>query len=58
MPLQNELVELNGSLNVPITVIGEKKLAGYNRVELLSACKAAGWTEPTSPDSSENVESE
>ena len=58
VPLQNELVELNGSLNVPITVIGEKKLAGYNRVELLSALKAAGWTEPTSPDSSENVESE
>ena len=48
---QTELTELNGSLNVPITLIGDKKLSGYNRSELISALKAAGWSDPNaSPD--------
>lgn len=41
--LQAELTKLNGSLNVPITLIGDKKLSGYNRTEILSALEAAGW---------------
>lgn len=45
---QAELTKLNGSLNVPITLIGDKKLAGYNRTEILSALKAAGWEDPKS----------
>jgi len=44
--LQTELTELNGSLNVPITVIGDRKLSGYNRSELISALKDAGWQDP------------
>ena len=43
---QAELTKLNGSLNVPITLIGDKKLSGYNRTEILAALKEAGWKDP------------
>ena len=43
---QAELAKLNGSLNVPITLIGDKKLSGYSRTELLAALKEAGWKDP------------
>ena len=52
--LQAELTKLNGSLNVPITLIGDKKLSGYNRTELLSALKAIGWKDKN--DKAENKE--
>jgi glutaredoxin len=43
---QAELTKLNGSLNVPVTLIGDKKLSGYNRTEIISALEAAGWKDP------------
>lgn len=51
---QAELVKLNGSLNVPITLIGDRKLSGYNRTELVSALKSAGWKDPNEADKKEN----
>lgn len=47
---QAELTKLNGSLNVPITLIGDKKLSGYNRTEILAALKEAGWKDPDSKE--------
>ena len=47
--MQAELVKLNGSLNVPITIIGNEKLSGYNRTAILEALKSAGWVDPNAP---------
>jgi len=46
--LQNELREVAGELKVPVLVIGEKIIKGYNRSEILDALKTAGYTEPES----------
>ena len=54
--LQAELNKLNGSLNVPITLIGDKKLSGYNRTEILAALKATGWKDPNDKVGKDNAE--
>jgi len=46
--IQKELTELTGSLKVPTVVIGDKTITGYNRAELSSALKAAGYKEKES----------
>src|SRR3990172_828040 len=44
--LQNELKEkTGGDLRVPVLVIGDKVLSGYNRAALQEALTAAGYTE-------------
>ena len=45
--LQEELKEkTGGDLRVPVLVVGDKVLSGYNRTALLEALTAAGYTEP------------
>ncbi len=45
--LQDELKEkTGGDLRVPVLIIGDKILSGYNRTALLEALTAAGYTEP------------
>ena len=41
--IQEELKALNGILRVPVVVIGETKVSGYNRTELNNALAAAGY---------------
>jgi len=43
--LQNELKQRAGQLRVPVTVIGEKVIIGYNRAQLAEALAAAGYAE-------------
>jgi len=43
--IQNEIRELIGDLQVPVVIIGEKTLTGYNRSELGEALAAAGYRE-------------
>ena len=43
--LQQELKDKAGDLRVPVLLIGDQKLAGYNRDALLNALKAAGYKE-------------
>ncbi len=43
--LQSELLEFSSELTVPVTIIGEEMISGYNRTKLLSVLKAAGYTE-------------
>jgi glutaredoxin len=45
--LQNELKEkTGGDLRVPVVLIGDKVLSGYNRASLQEALAAAGYQEP------------
>lgn len=44
--LQQELKDKAGDLRVPLLLIGDQKLAGYNREALLNALTAAGYKEP------------
>ena len=44
--LQNELKELIGKLSVPVVVIGDATIVGYERDQLLSALSNAGYVEP------------
>ena len=46
LDLQKELTDLTGKQAVPVTVIGDKVLTGYNRAELSAALTAIGYTEP------------
>src|SRR5690606_32029312 len=41
--LQEELKELAGDLRVPVTVIGDRVLGGYDRSELLDALSEGGY---------------
>ena len=41
--IQEELKALNGILRVPVVVIGETKVSGYNRTELNNTLAAAGY---------------
>ena len=41
--VQEELKKVNGTLKVPVTVIGGKVLAGYSRSGLLEALEAEGY---------------
>ena len=43
--LQDELTKLTGTLKVPMTIVGEKKISGYNRTELKAALAAVGFKE-------------
>lgn len=43
---QKELTDLTGKQSVPVVVIGEKVLTGYNRADLSAALAAIGYTEP------------
>lgn len=43
--LQTEMKDLTGKESVPVTVIGETVLIGYNRTELKQALAAAGYEE-------------
>lgn len=45
--LQNEMKEVSGKQSVPVVVIGDKVLIGYNRTELKAALAAAGYEEKT-----------
>ena len=47
--LQQELKDKAGDLRVPVLMIGDQKLAGYNREALLNALTAAGYKEPNTP---------
>lgn len=47
--LQKEMKEVSGKQSVPVTVIGDKVLIGYNRTELKQALAAAGYQEPETP---------
>ncbi len=44
--VQNELKELTGDLRVPLVLIGETQIAGYNRSKLESELEAAGHIKP------------
>lgn len=57
--LQNELKDVAGELKVPVLVIGEKVIKGYNRSEILAALKDAGYVEPEeTPSNKENENTE
>jgi glutaredoxin len=43
--LQEELKAKAGDLRVPVTVIGDRVVNGYNRTEMLSALEAGGYGE-------------
>jgi len=45
--LQEEMKEVSGKQSVPVVVIGDKVLIGYNRTELKAALAAAGYQEKT-----------
>ena len=45
--LQKEMKEVSGKQSVPVVVIGDKVLIGYNRTELKQALAAAGYKEKT-----------
>lgn len=47
--LLNELKQKTGGLTVPVTLIGEQKLVGYNRSALQSALDAANYPDPAKP---------
>lgn len=47
--LQNELTEKTGELRVPVTVINDTVISGYDRSELINALKAAGYEDETKP---------
>lgn len=44
--LQKELQQKTGGLTVPVTLIGEQKLVGYNRIALKSTLDAAKYPDP------------
>ncbi len=44
--LQNELKGLIGKLSVPVVVIGDATIVGYDREQLISALSNAGYVEP------------
>jgi glutaredoxin len=46
--IQKELTELTGTLKVPVVVIGEKTITGYNRSELKATLENAGYKEEES----------
>lgn len=67
--LQEELKARAGDLRVPVTIVGDKVVNGYNRAELLAAVEAGGYgesgsatqggeTEDTEEESGEAVEEE
>lgn len=43
--LQEEMKEITGKQSVPVVIIGEKVLTGYNATQLKAALVAAGYTE-------------
>ncbi len=43
--VQNELISLAGSLDVPLTVIGEEVISGYSRNKFLQVLKEQGLQE-------------
>ena len=43
--LQTEMKDVSGQQSVPVTVIGEKVLIGYNATQLKAALVEAGYTE-------------
>ena len=43
--LQEELKNRAGDLRVPVTVIGDRLINGYNRAEMLAALEAGGYSE-------------
>ena len=45
--LQKEMKDVSGKQSVPVVVIGDKVLIGYNRTELKQALAAAGYEEKT-----------
>ncbi|OGT74971.1 MAG: hypothetical protein A2W76_00385 [Gammaproteobacteria bacterium RIFCSPLOWO2_12_47_11] len=56
--LQNELKEVAGELKVPVLVVGEKTIKGYNRTDILKALETAGYVAPEAEATSTNSESE
>lgn len=46
LEVQNELKEKTGELKVPVTIIGENAIVGYDRQRLLAALQNAGYVEP------------
>lgn len=46
LELQNELKDVAGELKVPVLVVGDTIVKGYNRTEILNALKGAGYVEP------------
>ena len=56
--LQLELKDKAGDLRVPVLLIGEHTLAGYNREALLNALKDAGYKENTPAAAAEEPETE
>lgn len=44
--VQEELEALIGTLQAPVTVIGDSTIRGFNRSELTAALTAAGYVEP------------
>lgn len=45
LELQNELKDVAGELKVPVLVVGDKVVKGYNRTEILNALKSEGYIE-------------
>jgi len=59
--LQKELTDLTGKQSVPVTVIGQKVLTGYDRTELNAALAAVGYKEAKTeikPETETNPETE
>lgn len=58
--LQQELKEKSGELRVPVLLVGDKALAGFNREALLQALTAAGYisAEPAPEAEAEAAETE
>lgn len=56
--VQNELKEKTGELKVPVTIIGEDAIVGYDRKRLLSALQKAGHAEPQAEQAGEEESEE
>lgn len=56
--LQEELKARAGDLRVPVTIVGDTVVNGYNRAELLAAVEAGGYGESGSAAEDEGTEEE
>lgn len=50
MEVQNELLEVSGSMKIPALTVGEQVVSGYNRNEIDDALTAAGYPPAQKPE--------